>query len=292
MIGILDLFGLFNGNSNSKMASGGVIIGLIDPSKDSVVKTTTLDVNYREAEEEVKKRNEKLNSKENPKELFWRVIQIGLFAEGGNIHSDIERYKKQLITKAKSKGLYENFGQNEVRKLEDKYGYTNEVRSFDDWAMNFDLSQLKQYAKGGEIENELPIGTVYSISIPNSRESSIYTVISDRGYSYSSDANGNPINKGISIIHKNFWLGETPKVIKRIDLESVTRNIGGKKYTYYLSGNKSIDNEMANLDARWVAFSNNATKAQKAKYDEQEEDNYHIENAIMITKWFNSFDEK
>lgn len=73
------------------------------------------------------------------------------FATGGNIRSDVEKYKKQLIAKAKSKGLYENFGQDEVRKLEDKYGYTSEVRAFDDWAMNFDLSNVKQYATGGSV---------------------------------------------------------------------------------------------------------------------------------------------
>ena len=55
--------------------------------------------------------------------------------------SDINKFKKQLIAKAKRKGLYENFGQAEVRKLEDKYGYSNKVREFDNWAMNFDLSQ-------------------------------------------------------------------------------------------------------------------------------------------------------
>ena len=36
----------------------------------------------------------------------------------------------------------ENFVQKEMRQLEDKYGYTSAVRDFDNWAMNFDLSQL------------------------------------------------------------------------------------------------------------------------------------------------------
>ena len=58
--------------------------------------------------------------------------------------SDINKFKKQLIAKAKRKGLYENFGQAEVRKLEDKYGYSNKVREFDNWAMNFDLSQINR----------------------------------------------------------------------------------------------------------------------------------------------------
>ena len=70
-----------------------------------------------------------------------------VYAKGGEI-ADIQKMKKALITKAKSRGLYENFGQKEVRVLEDKYGYTNNVRDFDNWAMNFDLSQM---AYGGGV---------------------------------------------------------------------------------------------------------------------------------------------
>lgn len=72
------------------------------------------------------------------------------YAKGGEV-ADINKFKKQLISKAKSKGLYENFGQAEVRKLEDKYGYTNNVKEFDNWAMNFDNSQM---AKGGAIKSK------------------------------------------------------------------------------------------------------------------------------------------
>jgi ribosomal protein L20 len=73
--------------------------------------------------------------------------QPEFFAKGGEI-ADIQKMKKALIAKAKSKGIYENFGQNEVRDLQDKYGYTNSVREFDNWAMNFDLSQM---ADGGNL---------------------------------------------------------------------------------------------------------------------------------------------
>jgi len=69
----------------------------------------------------------------------------GVYAGGGEI-ADIQKMKKTLIAKAKSKGLYENFGQKEVRILQDKYGYTNNVKQFDNWAMNFDSTQ---YADGG-----------------------------------------------------------------------------------------------------------------------------------------------
>jgi hypothetical protein len=72
----------------------------------------------------------------------------GMMASGGEI-ADIEKIKKSLTAKAKAKGIYENFGQKELRQLEDKYGYTAEVQKFDNWAMNFDLSQL---ADGGMME--------------------------------------------------------------------------------------------------------------------------------------------
>lgn len=59
-----------------------------------------------------------------------------------NAQKEINRIKTSLVKKAKSKGLYENFGQTEVRQLQDKYGYTNEIQQFDVWCMNFDLSQI------------------------------------------------------------------------------------------------------------------------------------------------------
>ena len=71
----------------------------------------------------------------------------GMMAKGGEI-VDIEKEKKALIAKAKKSGIYEDFGQTEVRKLEDKYGYTQNVKMFDDWCMNFDKSQ---YEQGGKV---------------------------------------------------------------------------------------------------------------------------------------------
>jgi len=81
------------------------------------------------------------------------MAEGGMMAKGGEI-ADIDKMKKSLIVKAKSKGIYENFGQKEVRQLEDKYGYTPAVQKFNEWAMNFDLSQMASgghMAGGGEI---------------------------------------------------------------------------------------------------------------------------------------------
>ena len=74
------------------------------------------------------------------------------------IETKINKYKKALIKKAKEKGLYENFGQKEVMKLEAEYptGYIGQerinmdlIRSFNDWVMEFNDKQLNE-VKGNE----------------------------------------------------------------------------------------------------------------------------------------------
>jgi len=60
----------------------------------------------------------------------------------------LTREKNKLIKIAKTKGLYENFGQKEVRKLEDKFinssDYSEEmnknrrlIQMFNEWCMNY-----------------------------------------------------------------------------------------------------------------------------------------------------------
>jgi len=78
-------------------------------------------------------------------ESYNVAAPYGTYAKGGEV-KDIEKFKKQLIAKAKNKGIYENFGQKEVSKLEDKYGRTTLVSEFDEWATWYDGST---YAKGG-----------------------------------------------------------------------------------------------------------------------------------------------
>jgi len=67
------------------------------------------------------------------------------------IETDIKKMKKLLIGKAKRKGLYENFGDKEERKLRAKYptGYMGEKRKnmdllddFAKWARNVNYSDL------------------------------------------------------------------------------------------------------------------------------------------------------
>ncbi len=67
-----------------------------------------------------------------------------------NEASDIQKAKNKLIARAKAKGLSENFGQKEVGDLEKKYGRSVAVQEFDNWVMNFDVSQ---FGSGGSLSN-------------------------------------------------------------------------------------------------------------------------------------------
>ncbi len=60
------------------------------------------------------------------------------------MEEEIYNMKKSLISKAKEEGIYENFGQKEVRELQDKYSYTEEVEQFDNWCMTFDDNKLRE----------------------------------------------------------------------------------------------------------------------------------------------------
>ena len=84
------------------------------------------------------KENKEINSVKD-------MINEGVLSQ---VNSEINKYKKQLEAKWKSKGAYENFGQKEVRKLEDKYidrsDHSDEMKQienvillFDEWAMNY-----------------------------------------------------------------------------------------------------------------------------------------------------------
>ncbi len=58
------------------------------------------------------------------------------------LEKEIEKTKNSLLIKAKKNGLYENFGQVEIRKLKDKFinfaSYTNEMNMIRKLLDNFD----------------------------------------------------------------------------------------------------------------------------------------------------------
>jgi hypothetical protein len=56
------------------------------------------------------------------------------------IDTEIANIKKKLIAKAKISGIYENFGQREVRKLEDKYPkYPQQILRLSNWCMDYTI---------------------------------------------------------------------------------------------------------------------------------------------------------
>lgn len=72
------------------------------------------------------------------------------------LETTIAATKKKMIAKAKRKGIWETFGQKEVRDMEDKFNFLGlcfgstedriegkKIEAFRDWCENFDLSNLK-----------------------------------------------------------------------------------------------------------------------------------------------------
>ena len=58
------------------------------------------------------------------------------------LQRDIKKQKAKLKAKAMKKGLYENFGQKEVRDLEDKhadgtFGKIGAIQEFEIWCMDY-----------------------------------------------------------------------------------------------------------------------------------------------------------
>jgi hypothetical protein len=66
------------------------------------------------------------------------------------LDQDIVKIKKQLIEKAKKRGIWENFGQKEARQLEEKYLKNfdqeawNKLIDLKNWCMNFNLNLIKK----------------------------------------------------------------------------------------------------------------------------------------------------
>jgi hypothetical protein len=78
-------------------------------------------------------------------------------AKAKKLTKDITRTKKRLVTKAQKVGLWENFGDDEVRRISDEYDKLSlqygtqeertmalEIDVFQRWCYNFDLSQIKE----------------------------------------------------------------------------------------------------------------------------------------------------
>lgn len=80
---------------------------------------------------------------------------IGHALNSLGVKRKIELSKKKLIAKAKKRGIYENFGQTEVRQLRDEVEWSSapfpekkdslqEVDAFSNWVENFDQRDLEE----------------------------------------------------------------------------------------------------------------------------------------------------
>ena len=123
----------------------------------------------------------------------WEFDKFGL---GG----DIKKYKDALMKKAKTKGIYEEFGQAELSKLQDKYKYDRSANQwsnkedwdnkramdqFENWILNYDISQ---FGLGGDTDGK-KVGVAKRTNIKN-----WYTK------NYPTDDLGKEINS-----ERNFW---------------------------------------------------------------------------------------
>ena len=74
----------------------------------------------------------------------------------GGLTREIDGIKRRLVKKAKEKGLYENFGQTEIRKLRDKYNYNDlvygtpkqrkyasKIDELNEWASNYNDGNIR-----------------------------------------------------------------------------------------------------------------------------------------------------
>jgi hypothetical protein len=82
-----------------------------------------------------------------------RLLKIDYTCNTSKVAQYISNKKRILIKRAKKDGIYENFGQNEVRQLNNKfidnsdYSYYMNVKRkmidrFDNWCMTFDLKGI------------------------------------------------------------------------------------------------------------------------------------------------------
>lgn len=61
------------------------------------------------------------------------------------LETEIKSLQNKLIWKARKKGLYENFGDKEVRDLKDKYGANDKIDEFAKWCRTTDDRTVKNW---------------------------------------------------------------------------------------------------------------------------------------------------
>jgi len=58
------------------------------------------------------------------------------------LRAQIKKFKVNLIKKAVKSGIYENFGQEEVRMLHEEYGTYKRIDNFNDWCANYEGDEV------------------------------------------------------------------------------------------------------------------------------------------------------
>jgi hypothetical protein len=76
------------------------------------------------------------------------------------------------------------------------------------------------------------------------------------------------------------------QLVGHIELEDRGREIDGRRYASWRTGDTAIDQYMGNLDDRWRAFLAHAPEEFRQAYAANEDRNYHSENGQLVTAWF------
>jgi hypothetical protein len=158
-----------------------------------------------------------------------------------------------------------------------------------------DLSDITHYldgakfSKGGTTQANWGIGDILKYKKTGGNVC-VFGVDSERPVvkTFSCDNNGKPIGglrDGIMYLWDYEWVNY--EKIGHVDLERVTKEKGGKSYSYVVTGSDALDKyALPSLDARWRFFSDFAPEKLKKSHDRLEDKNFHKECAKLIADFF------
>jgi len=130
-----------------------------------------------------------------------------------------------------------------------------------------------------------PVGTILKVK----KEEEHITVIDDDRHGggfmyYYSDENGTP-TEHVRPFHSNCLLTNTLVVTnKQVRFKTESHD----RFHWTITGIPEVDREMPNVDLRYELFINNAPIDQVELYRENEENNFHLENAKMVADFANT----
>lgn len=119
-------------------------------------------------------------------------------------------------------------------------------------------------------------GSAYVVMLPESDGSGFYYYPSNEKGELETDR-----KRGI-VHHSNMFFKEEMKIVGHRD---AVKEHQYKEYKWYETGYETVDAELANLDDRYQLFSKYAPENLKTLYAEQEDRNFHQENAEMVKEF-------